>query len=132
MVERTRGQTLAESWVDAWKRGDFSGIHEMVSDDFEFWAPATIEFDRRAKGVLRGRSALGRYWERIQQNVEAAGFKLLSTLTYPNSIAVYYSGNRGRLSAESFHFGPDGKIAKIYTLVGEGLTLGAVQHKLAA
>lgn len=132
MVERTRGHALAETWVDAWKHGDFSGIQAMLSDDFDLWAPASIEFDRRSKRVLRGKSALARYCAVLQARAEAAEFKLLSTLTYPNSVAVYYRGNRGRLSAESFHFGPDGKVVKILTLIGDALKMGDVQHKLAA
>lgn len=132
MVEQKYGHALAEAWIDAWRRGDFSGIQALLSDDFEHWAPASIEFDRRAKRILRGKSALSRYWAGLQGTVEAVEFKLLSTLTYPNSVAVYYRGSRGRLSAETFHFGPDGKVVKILTLIGDALTLRDVPQKMAA
>ena len=62
---------------------------------------------------LKGKAAVGSYWDNALKLFPNLHFELITTLVGVNSITLYYKGVRG-LSAEVFHFNQDGKVTRAY------------------
>jgi hypothetical protein len=64
--------------------------------------------------MLRGKAAVGAYWAKALEIIPDLHFESIAVLTGVDSIVLHYRGARGRLAAEVFQFGADGKILKAF------------------
>jgi hypothetical protein len=114
MIEKKFAEHFATAWVDAWNNHDLEQILAHYADDFEMSSPVIIQIAGEPSGTLKGKEAVGAYWARALDLIPDLHFELITTLVGVNSITLYYKGARGRLAAEVFHFGPDGKVATAF------------------
>lgn len=64
--------------------------------------------------ACRGKAAVGAYWAKALEIIPDLHFESIAVLTGVDSIVLHYRGARGRLAAEVFQFGADGKILKAF------------------
>lgn len=114
MIENTFAGHFAADWIDAWNSHDLDRILSHYADDFEMSSPVIIQIAGEPSGTLKGKEAVGSYWAKALGLIPDLRFELVTTLVGVNSITLYYNGARGRLAAEVFHFGPDGKVRKAF------------------
>jgi len=76
-------------------------------------SPLIVHIVGEPSGVLKGKSAVGAYWQKALQLVPDLRFELLATLIGVNSLTLYYKSARG-LSAEVFHFDHKRKVVRAY------------------
>ena len=62
-------------------------------------------------GMLKGKAAVGDYWQLGLQRNPTLQFELVSTLVGADSIVLYYKGARG-MAAEAFFFDVSGKVVR--------------------
>lgn len=110
-IEQDVAMAFAREWVDSWNRHDMDSVLDHYTLDFEFCSPVITQLTGEASGCLRGREAIGRYWESALAKHPELHFKLLDVLAGIDSVTLYYQGHRGRV-AESFHFNKTGKAIK--------------------
>ena len=122
VIDWVFAQQFATDWIDAWNDHDLDRLVRHFSGDFEAWAPATSLVTRDAAGILWGKAAVMSSWGRARQLIPEVRFELISTLVGETSVTLYYKGVRGRLAAETFCFGPDLKIVRVLTMLGEALS----------
>lgn len=106
-------QRFGEEWVAAWNAHDLARILSHYSDDFEMSSPVIVKLAGESSGTLRGKAAVGAYWERALALYPDLHFTLLNVLTGANSVTLLYEGVRG-LSAEVFHFNTDGMVVRAF------------------
>jgi hypothetical protein len=82
-------------------------------------SPGIIQIASEPSGTLKGKEAVGAYWAKALQLIPDLHFELITTLVGVSSVTLYYKGARGRLVAEVFHFGSDGKVAKAFAHYAE-------------
>ena len=105
---------FATEWVESWNAHDLDRILAHYADGFEMTSPIIVQVAGEPSGTLCGKAAVGAYWKKALQLIPDLKFELISVLAGVGSITLYYKGARGRLAAEVFHFGPDGKVAKAF------------------
>lgn len=113
MVTARFAEQFAIEWVEAWNSRDLERILSHYEDDFEMSSPVIVKLVGEASGTLRGKAAIRAYWAKAIAANPNLHFELLNVLKGANSMTIYYKGHRG-LSAEVFHFGASGKVAKAY------------------
>jgi len=104
---------FAHDWIDAWNSHDLDKILSHYEDDFEMSSPVIIQVTGEVSGILRGKSAVRGYWAKALKLNPDLRFELITVLAGIDSITLYYKGVRG-LSAEVFHFGSSGKVARAF------------------
>ena len=114
MIEKTFAEHFAADWVAAWNAHDLNRILAHYADDFEMSSPVIVQIAGEPSGTLRGKVAVGAYWNKALQLIPDLRFELISVLVGVASVTLYYKGARGRLAAEVFHFGPDGKVVRAF------------------
>ena len=114
MIDKEFAAHFAADWVEAWNNHDRERVLAHYADDFEMSSPVIVQIAGEPSGTLKGKEAVGAYWAKALDLIPDLRFELLTTLVGVNSITLYYKGVQGRLAAEVFHFGPDGKVAKAF------------------
>jgi len=104
---------FARDWIDAWNSHDLDKIMSHYEDDFEMSSPVIIPVTGEVSGILRGKPAVGAYWAKALKLNPSLRFELITILAGVDSVTLYYKGVRG-LSAEVFHFGSSGKVARAF------------------
>lgn len=104
---------FADEWIEAWNAHDLPRILSHYDDDFEMSSPLIRTLMNNPSGTLKGKSAVGAYWERALARAPDLHFTLESVLLGANSITLIYQGARG-LSAEVFHISSSGKVSSAY------------------
>jgi ketosteroid isomerase-like protein len=91
---------------------DLDRVLAHYTEDFEMSSPYIIQMAGEPSGTLRGKAAVGAYWKKALELIPGLKFDLITVLAGVDSVTLYYKGARGRLVAEVFHFGADGKVAR--------------------
>lgn len=105
---------FATEWIAAWNSHDLERVLAHYTEDFEMNSPYIVQMADEPSGRLTGKAAVGAYWATALNLIPDLRFELISTLGGVNSVTLYYKGARDRLSAEVFHFGPDGKVVRAF------------------
>ena len=132
VIDWVFARQFAMDRIDAWNDHDPDRLLRHFSGDFEAWAPAISLVTRDSAGILRGKAAVMASWGRARQLIPEVRFELISTLVGEASVTLYYKGVRGRLAAETFCFGPDLKVVRVLTMLGEALAAWAITDRRAA
>jgi hypothetical protein len=114
MLTADFAQKFATEWIEAWNSHDIGRVLAHYADDFEMNSPYIVQMAGEPSGQLVGKEAVAAYWTRALALLPDLHFELISTLVGINSITLYYRGARDRLSAEVFHFGPDGRVTRVF------------------
>lgn len=104
---------FAAEWIAAWNAHDLEQILSHYEDDFEMSSPVIRQLLGEASGTLKGKQAVGDYWQKALTLYPELRFELRATLVGANSVTLLYDGVKG-LSAEVFHFGPAGKVTQAF------------------
>lgn len=114
MITSDVAHQFAEEWIAAWNSRDLKRVLSHYADDFEMNSPVIIQVVGEPSGRLTGKDAVGAYWAKALTLIPDLHFVLISTLIGVESVTLYYEGPGGRLAAEVFHFGPDGKVVRAF------------------
>jgi hypothetical protein len=112
-MDRHHAQAFAEAWLAAWNSHDLAEILSHYEEDFEMSSPAITKLTGEPSGVLQGKQAVGNYWAGALAKFPDLTFSLRHVLRGASSVTLVYDGVLG-LSAEVFHFGRSGKVAKAF------------------
>ena len=113
-MEKAFAEDFATDWVAAWNAHDLPRILSHYADDFEMTSPAIVQLAGELSGKLKGKAAVGAYWDKALKLIPDLRFELLCVLTGIDSITLYYKGAKGRLATEVFHFDVNGKVVRAF------------------
>ena len=113
MLDKAFAARFATEWIEAWNSHDLTRILSHYTDDFEMSSPVIVQIAGEPSGTLKGKAAVGAYWREALARIPNLRFELVRTLVGTDSITLYYEGPRG-MSAEVFHFGPEGKVVRAF------------------
>jgi len=106
-------QQFADEWIESWNSHDIEKILEHYSENFEITTPMIQKLLGDAKGTLKGKSAVRKYWEDALQKVPDLYFELLDVTFGVTSIALYYKSVFDTRAMEVMYFNNEGKIEKV-------------------
>ncbi len=113
-IDKAFAERFAAEWVEAWNAHDLDRVLSPYADDFEMSSPYIVQMAGEPSGTLRGKAAVGAYWNRALELIPDLKFELLKVFAGTNSITLHYKEARGSLAAEVLHFGPDRKVVKAF------------------
>jgi len=119
MIEKTFVEQFTKDWIEDWNSHDIGRILSHYADDFEMHSPAIFQVTGEPSGMLKGKAAVGDYWQNALQLVPDLEFELLGTFSGINTIALYYKGAWSRMVIEILHFRADRKVSKAYAHYAE-------------
>lgn len=104
--------SLADEWIAAWNAHDLARVLSHYCDDFEMASPKIVEIAGEPSGVLRGKAAVGAYWEKALRLIPNLRFEKLGVFTGARSIAIHYRNQAGKEAVEVLELAPDGRVAR--------------------
>jgi ketosteroid isomerase-like protein len=111
MITRDFAEHFAAEWVAAWNAHDLPRILSHYADDFEMASPYIARIADETSGVLKGKAAVGAYWQTALARMPELRFELKEILVGAQSLTLYYLGARG-MAAEVFFFDGKGLVTK--------------------
>ena len=103
-------QAFAEEWLSAWNGHDLNRILSHYSPEIVFLSP--IAQQRVGNGRVTGIPALRSYWAQALAAQPDLKFELAEVLVGHECLTIVYRNHRGTRVAETFEFGPDGKVIR--------------------
>lgn len=107
-----QAKALAQGWVAAWNAHDLPRILSFYSDDFEMTSSYIVQITAEASGTLRGKAAVGAYWQKALEKFPDLQFESRQVLYAPGSVTLVYQSSRSGVAAEVFFVNAEGKIFK--------------------
>lgn len=115
MIDKSFAEHFAADWIDSWNSHDLERILAHYDDDFEMSSPFIPQIAGEPSGTLRGKPAVGAYWDKALQLIPDLHFELITILLGVDSITLYYKGAQGSPVAEVFLFAPNQKVIKAFS-----------------
>jgi len=103
-------EEFAAKWIEAWKSHDIERILSHYNESFEFSSPFLAKFIPDSGGKLKAKEVVGAYWSKALAARPELHFELIAVLKGVESVLIYYEWLGGKLCAEFFVFGDDGKV----------------------
>lgn len=101
---------FAEDWIAAWNTHNLSRVLAHYTEDFEMSSPFIAQIAGEPSGVLKGKAAVGAYWQAAMEKYPELHFDLLRVTKGANSVVLVYHSVGGRLAAEVFYFNAEGLV----------------------
>jgi hypothetical protein len=112
IISILEAREFAESWIEAWNSHSIDEILEHYSEDFEMTTPMIALVMNNQTGTLKGKNNVKTYWEKALEKVPDIRFELINTFVSVKSLVICYKAVYGKLAAEVFFFGEDGKVIR--------------------
>ena len=111
MITKAFAAQFAAEWIAAWNSHDLDLILSHYADDFVMSTPFIVRLMDEPSGTLRGKAAVGAYWQRALAAMPDLHFELIEVLYSVESVCIYYRRPRpGQRAVEWFWCGADGKV----------------------
>lgn len=111
MLTHAFAEHFAAEWVAAWNAHDLPRILSHYAEDFEMASPYIAQIAGEPSGRLRGKAAVGAYWQAALARMPDLHFELREILLGADSLTLYYRGARG-MAAEVFQFDDRGQVVR--------------------
>jgi hypothetical protein len=103
-------EEFAAEWIASWNSHDIERILAHYDESFEFSSPVLAKVSPATGGKLSGQDAARAYWSRGLATRPDLYFEPVTLLKGVQSAVIYYKGLGGKLCAEFFVFGANGKV----------------------
>lgn len=101
---------FAAEWIAAWNSHDIERILSHYDESFEFTSPVLAQVNPASGGRLKGKEAARSYWSKGLGARPDLHFQPLAVLKGVHGVVIHYKGLGGKLCAEFFVFGTNGKV----------------------
>jgi hypothetical protein len=90
LINELWARGFSEEWIQAWNSHDLDRILSHYVEDFEMSSPLIIERKIDPSGVLRGKTAIRRYWAMGLAAVPRIQFELIDVHVGINTLGILY------------------------------------------
>ena len=112
MLSRVFAEGFARDWLAAWNDRDIERILSHYGEDIIVHSPRMARvMGNEATGVF-GKKALRDYWTKALAAAPQLFFELDDILIGSDALTILYTNHREELVAETFVFGPEGKVVR--------------------
>jgi hypothetical protein len=103
-------EDFAAEWIAAWNSHDLERVLSHYDESFEFSSPVLARMIPASGGRLEGVETVRAYWSKALALYPELHFEPIAVLKGVDSLVIHYRGLNGRLCAEFFVLGSDGKV----------------------
>ena len=97
-------QQFADDWVQAWNAHDVEAVLRHFADDVVFTSPVAARVLPESGGVVRGKTALRRYWTTALAMLPELRFEIVGVYRGQSTLVLNYRNERGGLVNEVLIF----------------------------
>lgn len=112
MLSRVFAEGFARDWLAAWNDRDIERILSHYGEDIIFHSPRIARVLRNEATSVFGKKALRDYWTKALAAAPQLFFELDDILIGSDALTILYTNHREELVAETFVFGPEGKVVR--------------------
>jgi catechol 2,3-dioxygenase-like lactoylglutathione lyase family enzyme len=112
MLTKAIASQFADAWVAAWNARDLPRILAHYADDFVMESPLIASVAGEASGVLRGKQAVGAYWQAALDRFPDLRLALLGVHVGARSIVIRYRSVLGLVACETLEFNEAGLVVR--------------------
>ncbi|OBK45286.1 nuclear transport factor 2 family protein [Mycobacterium sp. 1081908.1] len=98
---------FSEQWVAAWNSHDVESVLKHFHEDVVFTSPVAAELLPETAGIVRGKSALRRYWTRALQHIPNLRFAVEGVYRGVDTVVIAYRNQDGKSVSEVLRFSGD-------------------------
>lgn len=111
-MDADSARAFAREWVKAWNDHDLGAILSHYTDDVIFHSPRIRTVAGRDADHIVGKAALEDYWGKALELARDLYFEIDQVLTGSDALTIIYTNHRQQTVAETFVFGPAGKVVR--------------------
>ncbi|WP_225907888.1 nuclear transport factor 2 family protein [Hyphomonas sediminis] len=111
-LSRPFAEGFARDWLAAWNDRDIERILAHYSEDIIFHSPRIAKVLGNEAASVFGKQALRDYWTKALGAAPQLFFELDEVLIGSDALTILYTNHRDELVAETFVFGPEGKVVR--------------------
>lgn len=89
-LNRRIAEIIAQEWIESWNSHDLDRILSHYTEDFEMSSPFIVKFSPESGGTLKGKAAVGDYWQRALTKFSDLHFELIDVFFSVNTVCIYY------------------------------------------
>jgi len=112
-MTRDEAWNLANHWITAWNAHDLNLIMMHYADEIELISPVAAQLFKSSDGRVAGKPALRAYFQRGLEAYPNLNFRLENVLWGVSSVVLYYTNQKGTLSAEFMELSATGKVVRV-------------------
>lgn len=112
MLDTEFAEAFARDWLAAWNDRDIERILSHYGEEIIFHSPRIARVLGNEATSVFGKKALRDYWTKAIAAAPQLFFELDDILVGSDALTILYTNHREELVAETFVFGPDGKVAR--------------------
>lgn len=112
MIDQNNAEAFAQAWVKAWNDRDLEAILGHYADDVVFHSPRIRLVMGGEAPSVSGKAALRAYWAAALEQARDLYFEIDQVLKGSDALTILYTNQRQQSVAETFIFGPAGKVIR--------------------
>ncbi len=112
MLSRVFAEGFARDWLAAWNDRDIERILSHYGEEIIFHSPRIARVMGNEATSVFGKKALRDYWTKALAAAPQLFFELDDILIGSDALTILYTNHREELVAETFVFGPEGKVVR--------------------
>lgn len=109
-MDIAEAQRFAHDWVSAWNDHDLDAILSHYAPDIVFRSPRIRDVTGADVDFVTGHDALRAYWGQALSAMRDLYFAVDRIYLGAHALTLVYTNHRQQSVAETFVFGPDGKV----------------------
>lgn len=111
-LSRPFAEAFARDWLAAWNDRDIERILAHYGEEIVFHSPRIEKVMGHQTGSVFGKKALRDYWTKALTAAPQLFFEMDEVLVGSDALTILYTNHREELVAETFIFGPEGKVVR--------------------
>jgi hypothetical protein len=111
-MDLEKARAFAREWVQAWNDHDLEAILAHYDEGVVFHSPRIRGVTGRDVDSVTGKAELRAYWGAALAKLRDLFFEVDNVLSGSDALTILYTNERSQSVAETFVFGPDGKVVR--------------------
>ena len=104
---------FAHGWVRAWNSHDLDAVMSHYAPEITLTSPTAAKLLGDPSGMVAGKEAVRRYFERGLEVYPNLTFELLDVLWGISSVVLYYANQKGTKTGEFMEFDGNQKVVRV-------------------
>jgi ketosteroid isomerase-like protein len=113
MLSESQARQFADEWVLAWNSHDLDAIMSHYASEVVLTSPVAANLLSDPSGIVAGKEALRRYFERGLAAYPDLTFELLDVMRGISSVVLYYVNQKGTKSGEFMELDANQKVVRV-------------------
>ena len=113
MLSETEARQFAHAWIRAWNSHDLDAVMSHYAPEVVLTSPTAAKLLGDPSGIVAGKEAVRRYFERGLEAYPNLTFELLDVMWGVSSVVLYYVNQKSTRTGEFMEFDANQKVVRV-------------------